>query len=77
MLQNSLKLYEIIKLNAPIPEFSTIFVMEKMKHLFFNCCKIQIFKPTDTHLKRMDFFQMQSKNSDFQLLCKSMGVSVS
>ena len=38
MLQKRLKLYKIINLNVPVIQFSTISVMEKVKHLFLDHC---------------------------------------
>ena len=39
MLQKWLKIHEIINWNAPLLEFSTIFVVEKVKQLFMDYCK--------------------------------------
>ena len=43
MFQKWLNLYEIINLNAPLLKFYTIFVMEKVKHLFTDYYKILLF----------------------------------
>ena len=55
------KLYEFINLNARLLEFSTIFVMEKVKHLFLHCYKnptISYFNPPNIYIKGMVFFQI-------------------
>ena len=46
MLQKWLKLSEIINSNTPLLEFSTIFVMEKVKDLFLQKSNYFIFKLT-------------------------------
>ena len=43
MSQKQLKPKEFIKLNHPLLSFSTIFVTEKVKHLFLQSYKIQLF----------------------------------